>query len=863
MELLERDPFLRQLTEVLSEAATLGGRLVAVCGEAGAGKTSIVDRFVATTPARHLRGTCDSLFAPRPLGPVIDVAHQSSGPLRAAYDAGPPRDRLFRAFLEELAGTSPQTAIVFEDVHWADEATLDLLKFVGRRISQTRGLLVITYRDDEIDADHRLHQLLGELPRHAFHRIQLPLLSAAAVEELARRSGSTVDGLHELTGGNPFFVTEVLAARGDAVPVSIREAVLARASRLSVASRRLLDVISVVPGRTERWLVDQLLRDQVAEISECASAGMVVLTPYAIAFRHELARRAWEGTLEPAAAAALHRRILDAMLEAGAHAVGAARLAHHAEQAGARDQVLTLAAAAAREAARLGAHREAVSHFAAALRYRSQLHASERADLLDAYSYELHLIGDIASAAGTAEEALALRSGLGDRRGEGAALRWLSRLAWWRGRRQSAIDYGESAIRVLEPLGATSELAMAYSNLSQLYMLASDPEPAIRWGRQAMDLAEQTGDRATFAHALINVGASELITDWARGWYDVQRALQVALEVGSQEHAVRAYAVFACNSITVRDYAIAPRAADDAVRYAREHDIDAFVQYLLGWRAHMHVERGDWSRADEDVHAVMSEPRVSTVMRFPALIVAGLLKARRGEPGAQSMLDQACEFANASGEIQRIAPAATARAEAAWLAGDVEKARAVAAAAYEVVRTRASLWLWYAGGLAFWLWRAGGLDEAPEHIAEPFRLQIAGNWREAADAWSTIGCPYERALALADGDTDARRESFDILDRLGAHATIGRLRRTLRSRGVRALPRGPGQATRQNPARLTASQMRVLGLLVRGLSNAEIARQLYLSPRTVDHHVSAILAKLEVRGRGEVSEAARRKGLLT
>ena len=115
----------------------------------------------------------------------------------------------------------------------------------------------------------------------------------------------------------------------------------------------------------------------------------------------------------------------------------------------------------------------------------------------------------------------------------------------------------------------------------------------------------------------------------------------------------------------------------------------------------------------------MSEPRVSTVMRFPTLVVAGLLKARRGEPGAESMLDQACEFANASGEIQRIAPAATARAEAAWLAGDVEKARAVAAAAYEVVRTRASLWLWYAGALAFWRWRAGGGGPRPRSAPRP------------------------------------------------------------------------------------------------------------------------------------------------
>lgn len=860
MELLERDAIFQELTQLLSAATSGGGRLVAVCGEAGAGKSAVVDHFAARTAARHLRGVCDSLFTPRPLGPLLDIVHQSDGPLRKAYDAAAARDRVFRAFLEEMEVASVPTAIVFEDVQWADEATLDLLKFAGRRIAQTRGLLIITYRDDEIDADHRLHQLFGELPRATFRRIQLPLLSEAAVEELARRSGRSGAGLHALTGGNPFFVTEVLAAHRDAVPISIRDAVLARAGRLSDDARRLLDIVASVPGRTERWLLERVVGNASEEIAECVSAGLLVPSAHWLAFRHELARRAWESTLEPAAAATLNARVLDALLERGVDQVGGARLVHHAERAGAHDQVLWLAPAAAREAAALGAHREAVAHFAAALRYESALPAPDRADLLEAYSWELHLTGEIASAVSAAEAALTLRSALGDRLREGAGLRWLSRLSWWQGQRERAIAYGESAIGVLEPLGSTAELAMAYSNLSQLHMLAWEAALAIQWGRRAMALAEEVGDRATLAHALLNVGGAELTADWEKGWSEIERALELALEQGLHEHAVRAHTVLACQSTIARDYALATRTSEAALRYAREHDIDAFVHYLLGWRAQLQLDRGEWALAERDADAVLEEREISTIMRFPALVVAGTLRARRGEAGADAMLDEALAFANGTGELQRIAPAAIARAEAAWLADEAETARTTALAGYELARLRASTW--YGGALALWLWRSGGLEEMQGNIEAPYRLQITGNWRAAADAWSTIGCPYERALALADGDAEARREAFVILERLGARATIGALRRDLRSRGVRDLPRGPRQTTRQNPAGLTASQMKVLALLARGLPNSAIARQLYLSPRTVDHHVSAILAKLGVRARAEVADAARAKGLV-
>src|SRR5215216_3912063 len=280
MDLLEREPILAELDGLLREAAGGTGRVVAVSGEAGAGKTSLVEHFVAAHAgrARTLRGLCDPLSTPRPLGPVHDMANGTSGPLAAALRDAVGREGLYSAFLAELGRLPGPCAVVVEDVHWVDDATLDLLRFVGRRIKGLNALLLLTYRDDEIHPDHQLNHLLGALPQSAVRRLRLPMLSEEAVRELARRSGRAAEGVHALTGGNPFFVTEVLAAAGAAVPASIREALLARAARLSTAARGLLDLVAVVPGRMERRLLPSLLGDAPALIRECAASGVLTVT---------------------------------------------------------------------------------------------------------------------------------------------------------------------------------------------------------------------------------------------------------------------------------------------------------------------------------------------------------------------------------------------------------------------------------------------------------------------------------------------------------------------------------------------------------------------------------------------------------
>src|SRR5918992_1061279 len=237
MELVERGAHLARLAEHLAAAAGGHGRLVVVGGEAGIGKTSLVRRFAEehSKEARILLGASDWFFTPQPLRPVFDIAEEVGGPLADALASDAPQQEIFSAALE--AFRPGPTIAVLEDVHWADSATLDLLRFLGRRLDTTATLLVATYRDDELGPQHPLRAVLGDV--EAARRVSLPPLTVEGVRQLAAESPLDPIELHRQTAGNPFFVTEVLAAESAGVPESVRDAVLARAARLSPEARRL------------------------------------------------------------------------------------------------------------------------------------------------------------------------------------------------------------------------------------------------------------------------------------------------------------------------------------------------------------------------------------------------------------------------------------------------------------------------------------------------------------------------------------------------------------------------------------------------------------------------------------------------
>jgi len=876
MQLLEREQFFDELEAILSDVAGGKGRFVIVTGEAGIGKTSLVERFAEVNKqnARVLWGACDALFTPRPLGPLYDIAHQTRGPLLALLDEEAARSSIFSAFLDELQNAHLPTIAVTEDIHWADEATLDLLKFLGRRINRTNSMLVATYRDDELAANHPLRLVLGDLPPRSVARVRLPPLSEAGVNTLAESEGRLVEDLYTVTGGNPFFVTEALASKEWGVPETVRDAVLSRAARLSPDARAVVELVSVVPARTELWLLNDTIRPETDVLEESVGAGMLRYEGEAISFRHELARRAVEDSLSMPETRELHTIILTALLARDAansrqpefkalpargHDALLARIVHHASQAGDLAAVLEYAPIAARQAAALNAHREAATHYQTALQYAATLAPQERAGLLERRSYECFLTDQIEEALGARREALEIWTRLGDSLRQGDSLRWMSRFTWSLGRNKEAEGYSIEAVRILESLTAGPELAMAYSNRAQLHMLADESAQAVLWGSRAIELAEKLGATEILVHALNNVGTAELLAHNDDGRIKLEESLRLALANNLHEHVCRAYTNLATSLLRARNYAIALRWFEDGIAHGIEHELDFCKLYLIAGRARAYFEQGDWDRAADDAGFVLERYRVPAITRIEALAVLGHVRVRRGDPDAARLLNQARELAIETGEPQRIAPVASARAESAWLKGDPQQVISEARSFLDVAKGRGGPW--FQGEFAFWMWRAGVID-AVEKIAAPYTLQISGDWQAAAEAWRQIGCPYEEAMALADGDEAAKLSAVEILEKLGAGPALEKLRKSLRDTGVRRIPRGPRPSTKENPAGLTNRQLEVLAFMAEGLSNAEIGDRLFISAKTVDHHVSAILAKLEARTRAEAVAIALQSNLI-
>jgi DNA-binding CsgD family transcriptional regulator/tetratricopeptide (TPR) repeat protein len=830
--LVERGALLERFAAVISAAEQGSGALVAVSGEPGVGKSSLVREMVSGRAADW--GFCEPLETPRPLGPFRDLA----GALKVDG---------FALGEDVLALLGSRTRIVvIEDAQWLDDGSAGVLRFLGRRISTTPSIVVVTYRD-HLPGDHPLRRVLGDLSTSsALVRFEVEPLSAAGVEELV--AGSALDALEtwRLTGGNPFLVSSLLEDPDRAVSRSVRDVAWSRVARLPDPAAAAVRSLAVVPGRIP--LEDLFSYAEVLDVL-VASGLMRVEGPH-LEFRHELVRRAIEHELIPEQRRTAHGEAF-ARLRQRRRSVDPAVLAFHAAGAGLLDEAFVLEKAAASAAAESGAHTQAAAHY----RRAADLAGSREpvrvvVDLLIGLAEEEQNIGHDTGARQAAARALGLAEQQKDPRLRAHALLMMSRTA---ANEADALDFGVQAATLLESQGPGPELAEVYAYLASRRMVARELDAAEELATRALTMA---GDDAPGVQIIAHqaLGAARTLAGVEPGCGHLWRAVEMGTASARVDRELGlAWTNLVSAAGEARLYDVVTAAAPAALAYFEERDLDGSAGYTRAWIGRCRFEQGDWTEATSWVDAVLGGPSgVSEISRLTALCTRGRIRARRGDPQVAEPLEEARAIASHLASLQRLAPVAIARAEAAWLAAASIDDEIIAdlETAFVLATDRHSSAI--LGELALWMQRVG--SSVPyDGAAEPYASQLAGDAATAGDAWHQLGCPYEAAEAWAESeDEQVLRRALDTLIDLGAGPLRQRVARRMRTLGIRSIPRGPRRPASDDTLGLTAREQEVLIWLQAGSTDPEIAAGLHVSVRTIGHHVSSILRKAGVSSRRQL-----------
>ncbi|MDH3498915.1 MAG: AAA family ATPase [Acidimicrobiia bacterium] len=861
MELLDRAGELRELETALANARGGQGGAIFVTGEAGIGKTRLITAFLDRAgKVRPLFGLCDDLLAPRAFGPFREIA-RTSGELPSAVATEPERDHLLAALVDAMDSKMHPAILVIEDAQWADEASLDVIRYLSRRMTQLAALLIVSFRDDALEAHHPLIEMAAGTANRAVVRLRLGGLSEASVAELAAGTGYDPADLLAMSGGNPFYLGEVLAAAPNELPQTIRDTVAARAARLSDAGRSALEVLAVVPNGASPTLARALFNGDTAVIEEAEASGLLDTTHGRLRFRHELGRRAIDSSLSFARRMACNRIVLDALEATGADP---ATLVHFAVGAGEGERAAAFARAAIPEADRVASHREVWTLCRIALEHTATRPPLESAELhliacragnainshMQAKQHADHALSLIRSAEGAAPQQLA------------EALLSAALTSHVLGRNDDARRELREAVDILRPLPVSETLGRCYAALGGNAMVIGSNVEAIAWANLAIEMGEKHGWFDPQVRGLGVRGVAKISLADESGFEDLDRACDLGATHGPVDRLlVSIYNTAVCH-IRLGKPRDAEPYLEESERIAREHGFDNKLYHTRVQQALMLTLRGQFDEAEHILDELIAPTdRDPGAIVSTAYAVLGRILSRRGDPRATDMVERGWRIACDSGEHQKIAIAGISKLEHAWLEGDTATLRELSHELTSLAEDIGHLWL--RAEVMRHLARLGD-DVKPFDGCPPgYALGMRGDWSAAARAWDQAGQPYEQALELVESPEKAVAfEGLRILDRLGAARTADVVRQRLRGLGLQGVPRGPRQDT-VAAGGLTSRQIDVVGLIAEGLTNAEIADRLFVSRRTVDNHVSAILTRLGVESRHDAVEHATSQGLLT
>ena len=815
----------------------------------------LLDAAVADTTIRVLRAGCDPLRTPRPLGPLRDIAdHAGLGDLFHDDDAGLSRvcEEVYSALRSE------PTVLVIEDVHWIDEASVDVLRFLARRIETLPLCLLVSCRDRELDDVHPVRALLGDIARmDSFTRLPLRSLSLDAVQALIGDSALDSEKVHVLTGGNPFFVTEIAKDPEGPMPVSVRDAVLDHAAGVAPEDFEALQLVAAAPDRVDHRLLPALGID-LPTLRRLDASGLLKSTDDGLEYRHELARLAVQSTIPPAGRASLHARLLQAHEQLDFR--DPAIMTHHAVEAGDEARVVRYAKAAAQQATRAGSHTDATTFLQTAIEHHPDGRDAERAALLQSLGREQYMTSRLTEGIATIRSSFPLWRRVGDLAGLAAAHDTCAVLEYYNARRQDAETHAERAEEMADEAGARVAFGRAKATRAFLAYQRNEFDFALACCTEADQVALVEKNSALAMRS----GLFRSVVEFARGDVDaralVTTGIEEAREHSLDELASVGYSNLAYHDVEQRRLRSAAHVLEESLPFADDRDIVICRHWQTGVRSRLHLYQGRWDAALEDAAEVLSGMPLCTL--WP-LMVSVLVPLRRGAvPSSDEPLDAAWRLAESLDEPVRRLPLLAALAERAWMTG-TDDDRVLALAVEEVKRLQSTPGAgWAVGELAVWLQRLGLLEEVPGGVAEPHRLMLEGRHEDAATWWHEAGDPFQEALSWGDStDPEHQVRGVSQLDDLGATGTADRRRVQLRTDGVANVPSRPRASTRANPSGLTNRQLEVAKLLASGLTNAEIATRLYISPKTADHHVSAVLLRLGLPNRRAVIVQAEELGL--